>query len=48
MYGDNLCNDKWLVDIDQKGWEGGMIGGRRVKVPHAPSVGLMFGLNAER
>jgi len=45
-----FANDRpfWLVDIDRKGWEGRMIVGRRVKVPHAPSVGLLSGLNVQR
>jgi hypothetical protein len=38
----------WLVDKDQKGWEGRMIVGRMVKVPHASSVGHVSGLNVQR
>ena len=45
-----FANDKsfWLVDIDLKGREGRMIVGRKVKIPHASSVGLLSGLNVQR
>ena len=45
-----FANDKsiWLVDIYRRGREGRLIIGRMVKVPHATSVGLLSGLNAQR